>query len=135
MNTHDTASWSGDIRRYVLEMLVLLILLLALGACYSIWADRRLEGIEREANTFHLATNAHYLRAMQELRKIQIHPGFLIAAQTEDSITGASPNQDSDITQLLTMNHIVHQEILKGLALEHYFSDNRFSLLSNKLEQ
>jgi diguanylate cyclase (GGDEF)-like protein len=133
MNSPDSTSWARDIRRYVLQMLVLLIILVAVGACYKYWSLQRLEGIERDANSYHLAVNNHYLRAMEELRKIQGDYAFLISGRTDGEVT--SPGLNFDHVQFLTMSHIVQQQILKALALENDFADIRFELLIGRLEQ
>ncbi len=126
-------SWSQGIRRHVFQLVTLLISLLVIGSSYVIWSHETLESLERQANNFHLAVSSHYLRAIDNLRRIQAH--HRLTGITK-GLTRDPPRTFGlllDDASHLSLHHLVRQEIRKGLELEQAHANREFSLLTDRL--
>ena len=135
MIASDSFPWSRNIRQQVMQMIVLLVTLVAVGAGYDIWSHESIEMIEREMNEYHLASNSHYLRAIEELRNIQIHHGVKATGMDHDEKLSSKDPFRLTRTNHLASHYLMTQRIAKGLALEREFADPRFATLSSRLER
>lgn len=133
MVTKSDRYWVRAIYRYVLEMVALNTLLILFAVGYTLWSQANLDHSRSIANDYHLATNYHYISAMQELRRIEGHIIFdtskkIISKNLQPPIL--VKNHDYNYAVEL---HIYERQIREGLALEDKFNNNHFSLLVKKL--
>ncbi|MCP4767479.1 MAG: EAL domain-containing protein [Gammaproteobacteria bacterium] len=135
MSSRDKSFWSSDIGRHVYQLMALFIVLMLVAVGYELWSHESLEHIERKANNYHLRANSHYLKAMEEFRKIQVHHSFIAIRYSSNLNPGIDSKLVLKESQHLTMHHLANKAIEKGLALEYQYSDDRFSLLGKRLGQ
>ncbi len=116
-------------------MVALNALLIFIAIGYTLWSQKGLDESRIIANDYHLATNYHYLSAMEGLRRVEGHIIF--------DISNTFINKHGQSTALLKGHdynyavelHISEREIGKGLALERDFNDGQFTILADKLNK
>lgn len=135
MNVEHKNSWARDIHRQVYELVLILTLLFIVATGYDIWSHVSIEKVRNNINDYHLVANSRYLRAMEELRNMQVHD----AGRRETATGDAAESRDSALVpadnQLAVIYHLVADAIAQGLALEREYEDPHFGLLSEKLER
>ena len=127
--------WIRAIYRYVLEMIALNTLLVFIAIGYTLWSQNGLDESRTIANDYHLATNYHYLSAMEGLRRVEGHIIFDISntfITKHGKSTALLKGHDYNYAVEL---HISKREIAKGLALERLFKDGQFTILADKLNK
>ena len=135
MNNDDKNSWARDIRRQVLELILILATLVVIAGGYDFWSHVSIERVREELNNYHLIANSHYLRAMEELRNLQGHHGLRAGAGSDNNLASHEHVLLLDDVQHATLHYLIDEKINLGLALERQFDDRRFKMLSNKIEQ
>ena len=73
MTGEDKTSWARDIHRQVYELVLILAMLVVVAAGYHLWSHVSVEQVRNNINDHHLVANSQYLRAMEELRNLQMH--------------------------------------------------------------
>lgn len=140
MSSSKDTRWAADIRRYIYEILLLVVLLILIATGFSQWRQHTEDLNHRYSNDYHLASTSHYLKAMEELRHIlnnltydtadlntaNPHPG------SESPDTAIQPADDINPSILF---YLIQQELKAGLALHQQFGDTRLDLLSRSLNQ
>ena len=87
------------------------------AAGYHLWSHVSVEKVRNNINDHHLVANSQYLRAMEELRNLQMHH---TERHETDTNTNNGWNQrfvKAD-NQQSVIYHLVEEAINKGLALE-----------------
>ena len=102
MRTADK-SWARDIRRQVFELIFILAALVIAAAGYDFWSYVSIERVRTEINNHHLLANSHYLRAMEELRNLQIH-----------HLCYRSRGGSGAVENLITLCHACHEAVHAG---------------------
>ena len=124
-------SWAEAIRKNVYQMGILIALFSLAVFGYQSWYSNSSEKVDSLANDYHLSSTFHYLKAMEELRYMQLQASNEIANAPSKTI----PIQPI-VSQFYAMGqYIISQQILAGLELESNFTDSRFDRLSLKLKQ
>ncbi len=135
METGANNAWARDIRRQVYELVSILVVLVVVAAGYEYWTHLSVEITSRRVNDYHLLTNSHYLRAMEELRNLQTHHG--LRQQPADKSHSTDRNNDlilGDVRHSV-LHYLADESIRSGLVLERSYQKARFTGLANKLEQ
>ena len=136
MKSGDNQSWARDIRRQVLELIVILAALVVAAGGYDFWSHVSNERVRDEINDYHLIANSHYLRAMEELRNLQGHHGSL---QQMPSADPAARRAESGlllgVVQHKVLHYLVDEKINLGLALEQRYDNPHFRALRRKIEE
>ncbi|MGI9289322.1 MAG: putative bifunctional diguanylate cyclase/phosphodiesterase [Pseudomonadales bacterium] len=133
MTTTKETSWRNAIRRYVFEMLILLVILGLIAIGYRAWILSSSNNIRRYINNYHLASTAHYLKAIEEFREVQIlliHESARKYIDTELQLTALASMREPNYS---VMYYIILQKIRAGLELHRNFADGRFGTLTAKL--
>ncbi len=133
MTTYQETSWRNAIRRYVYEMLILLVILVLIAIGYRAWMQSSSNNIRRYINNYHLASTAHYLKAIDEIREVQIlliHESARKYIDKELRLTALATKRDPNYS---VMYYLMLQEIRAGLELHRIFVDSRFDTLTAKL--
>ena len=131
MSTNDNRSWARDIRRRVVELIVIFTLLVVIAASYDFWSHVSIERVYGEINNYHLMANSQYLRAMEELHSLQSQRTTSAGRAANNS--APKPELPDEVQQ--TTYYLINEKINSGLALERQFNDQRFQMLSNKIAQ
>ncbi len=134
MKSKSDSSWARDIRLQVIELVSLLVLLVLVAAGYDNWTQYSIDGVRRQINDYHLVANSHYLRAMEELRNLQMHHGLHLHGHNHMH----SPDGQHDLmlgdAQHSALHYLVDASLHRGIELERRFQDPRFAGLERKLE-
>ena len=135
MTIDKSKSWVRDIRRRVFELIGILIALVVFAAGYELWSHESIGRARDDISNYHLVTNSHYLRAMEELRNLQSHH----AREPKLGVEKNQHTQDIQLTLNDTQHKVMHylaaEKIEWGLALERQYDDHRFTGLSDRLRQ
>ena len=128
-------SWARDIRRQVYELVSILVLLVVAAAGYDYWTHYSIERIRHQINDYHLVTNSHYLRAMEELRNLQTHHGLKQQAHPQTHSANNAQGLILGDARHSALHYLADESIRSGLDLEYSYQNARFTGLVNKLNQ
>ncbi|MDX1734995.1 MAG: EAL domain-containing protein [Halioglobus sp.] len=126
-------SWARDIHRQVYELVLILTTLFVVAGGYNIWSHMSVDDVRNDINDYHMVAISHYLRAMEELRGIQVQHAEGQNRRADDAQAGGAQPLTPIGNQLPLIYHIVNDSIGRGLALERQYDDRRFDALSKKL--
>jgi len=123
------------IRRYVYELILLVVLLGLVAVVFSLWQKNTSERLLQLGNDYHQASSSHYLKAMGVLRHIQIHLGLNLAKGYTDvdmfsRIMGHDHVQSEQI-----LFDLVQQEVKAGLDIQQKYADKQFDFLVARLDK
>ena len=125
----------GRIRLHIYQLIFLVVVLGLFTGAYVFWQKSLSEKGLIIANDYHLNSSSHYLRAMLELRHIQSHNVLeLLRKNTDAASQKISQEIQHEYSDTVSF-YLVRDELLAALDLQEKFADERFSPLSDKLQQ
>lgn len=133
MTKSSEISWPGAIRRYVYEMMILLVILALIAIGYRAWVLNSSDKIRRYINNYHLASTAHYLKAKEQFREVQILLVYESARTYIDAKLQIKALASMREPNYSVMNYLFLQEIRSGLELQRIFADDQFESLTATL--
>ncbi len=122
-------------RRYVYELVAILVILCVVAAGYLYWIKSSTERIRYIADSYHLLSSSHYMAAMEELRRIENQMSLELAKDRLDTTMLGQLTETRKTYRCQDAAYITQQRISSGLELGSGSSDNRFDSLERKLRR
>jgi diguanylate cyclase (GGDEF)-like protein len=120
-------TWAHSVRRYVFEMIILLLVFALVDIFYLAWIESKVNQQDQLANEYHLTIKLHYLQAEKDLE--------LLYHQIENKKPNIEINQwELQKLKSSTLFYLINAEIEAGLGLQRKINDELFNVLGVKLE-
>ncbi len=135
MNLKYKKNLSWAITKNVYKLAALYLTLGLASASFIYWQKSSLAEVRQYANEFHLASIYHFTKAADEIHHAEVHMAYShnkSKRNTALQTNSIAINEEPSHTAFL---YLIQQEIHEALKLHHYFSDNRFDSLINKLQR
>ena len=120
-------------RRYVYELVTILVILCVVAAGYLYWIKSSAERIRYIADSYHLLSSSHFMAAMDELRYIENQMSLELAKNNLDTNRLDELMETRETYRCQDSAYIAHQKISSGLELGSRSTDTRFDYLERKL--
>lgn len=120
-------------RRYVFELVAILVILCVVAAGYLYWIKSSTERIRYIADSYHLLSSSHFMTAMEELRRIENQMSLEVARNSLDTTVLGELMETRETYRCQDSAYIAQQRISSGLELGGRSSDARFDYLGRKL--
>jgi diguanylate cyclase (GGDEF)-like protein/PAS domain S-box-containing protein len=122
-------------RRYVYELVTILVILCLVAAGYFYWIKSSTERIRYIADNYHLLGSSHFMAAMQELRHIENQMSLELAKKTLDTKMLDRLTETQEAYRCRDAAYLAQQRISSGLEIGSRSSDNRFASLERKIQR
>lgn len=132
-------AWGIDIRRYVSNMLGLVILFVLVVAAYRTWFDTHAQQLAKEIHQYHLSSAAHYYKAQEMLRKVShelpnIQADMQNVKQDKNMLMSNRTQKELLDQQRLSWWLVVAmQQIDLAIQLHYRFEDTQTKVLTERL--
>jgi len=135
MNNKHEQNWAWIIQKNIYSLIILYLVLGVISASYIYWQKSLLVEIQKYANEYHLASNYHFIKAIEEIRKIEIHVAYSHNKTNHKRELHIKQIKGNDNHKHASSFYLIQREIQSALKLHRHFSNDKFNYLTSRLQR
>ncbi|MDJ0834062.1 MAG: EAL domain-containing protein [Gammaproteobacteria bacterium] len=135
MSTSIKANWARLIRQYVLQLISLYLILGTIAISYNALQRITSDQLRQIANDYHLKSNNHLLKAIDEIRLIEYQLSFHLAESEPERARLPESLQPDQPLNLSSSMYVLDSQIEQVLELHRQYPDILFDGMVLRIEQ